>query len=548
MPRGDNRKDIVKRDLVEVNKLDNIECYYDKMESVPLDSIVVKNLTLINSSKLLVEKSDLKITKNNSYGLIGPNGCGKTTLIKCILKRLIKSHEDINIVEVEQTFKSSDETLYNTVLQMNDKLFQTFKKLQILENKEMSDVELEEYNLLQDKLDELDYNTNESRIKIVLKGLGFQNEDFNRTTNSFSGGWQRRISLAKVLYLNPDILLLDEPTNHLDLESVIWLENYLCDLGNTLIVISHSADFIDEVCNKTIFFLNKKLRTFDGNYSYGLEVIEKEKKLWEKNNDKLNKKIKSVKNLTKKIKNDLIKEANLPERILRYLVKYPHYQALEMKGNLIDIDNMSFGYIKNKILLENINLKIKMGERYTLVGRNGAGKSTFLKLLIGELEPQKGYIDKHGSLRIGYYHQHFDELLPENINAIDYLLPKMSDHFNFKGNHERSLREYLGRLKLDGKSQKQNIGTLSGGQKSRISWLSMILEKPHLILLDEPTNHLDIETIESMIESLRDYNGSLMVISHDSTLINRLETELILLEDKCFKTKYNYDDYVKTLL
>ena len=531
-------------------EIDGIECYYDKMSEIPVDNVIVKNLTLINHGKTLIEKSYMNLLKGNRYGLVGPNGCGKTTLLKCLLKNVIPVDKKLNIVEVEQTFETSKENVYNTVLKMNSELYNVMSQSKELEIKEeMTDEELEKYNELSEKLEELDVNSNDSKIRKVLKGLGFSDEDMLKPTNAFSGGWQRRIALAKVLYLNPDVLLLDEPTNHLDLESVIWLGDFLSDYKGIMLVISHSADFVDIVCNRTLFILDRKLKDVKGNYTDGKRLLQKEREKLDKDYEKLEKKIKATKNLTKKLKKEIIEKANLPERVKRYVVKYPKYESLEIKGDLLKMENVSFSY-DEKMIIKNMDFTIKMGERYTLVGRNGVGKTTFLKLILGKERPKDGYVIKHSALRIGYYHQHFDKMLPEDETAIDYLLKFMSDDFDFKGREfgpTRSIREYMGRLKLDGKAQTQKMGTLSGGQKAKIAWLAMIFMKPHLILLDEPTNHLDIPAIESMMESLDEYNGSLLLVSHDPTLVRGLETELLVMENGKFLRKMDYEEYVESM-
>ena len=533
--------------IISFTDSDGIECYYDKMLEIPVDNVIVKNLTLINHGKTLIEKSDMNLLKGNRYGLVGPNGCGKTTILKCLLKRIISVDKKLNIVEVEQTFETSVENVYNTVLKMNSELYNVMSESKELEIKEeMTDKELDKYNELSEKLDELDVSSNDSKIRKVLKGLGFSDEDILKPTNAFSGGWQRRIALAKVLYLNPDVLLLDEPTNHLDLESVIWLGEFLSDYKGIMMVISHSADFVDIVCNRTLFILDNMLKDVKGNYTNGKRLLQKEREKLDKDYVKLEKKIRSTKNLTKKLKQEMIEKANLPERVKRYVVRYPKYESLEIKGDLLKMENVSFNY-DEKMIIKNMDFTIKMGERYTLVGRNGVGKTTFLKLILGKERPKDGYVIKHGALRIGYYHQHFDKMLPEDETAIDYLLKYMSDDFDFKGEPIRSIREYMGRLKLDGRAQTQKMGTLSGGQKAKIAWLVMIFMKPHLILLDEPTNHLDIPAIESMMESLDEYNGSLLLVSHDPTLVRGLETELLVMDDGKFMRRMDYDEYVESM-
>lgn len=527
-----------------------IEIHCDKNNILPSDAIIANNLTLKMGGKTLLDKSDLKITFNNKYGLLGANGSGKSTLLKCIQDRLIPSDKNIKIIEVEQTFISSEKSIYQTLLETNKELFKLKKIYDELENKELEENEVELYYQTCERLDELNFDSNDSLIRKILNGLGFSEEQIMKSTDSFSGGWQRRIALAKVLYLDSDIILLDEPTNHLDLEAVLWLSNFLPTINKTLIIVSHSLEFLNRVCNNTIFIHQNKIKQFRGNYDDGKKQLKLEKDKIKKDYESLERKLKEMsrKNKTKKEKEEYKKSLNLPPRVSEYKVKYPNYQSLEIKGNLVEIENMKFSYNEKK-LLENINLKIPMGKRYTIVGKNGSGKSTLLKLISQELKPNNGEININPIVRLGYYHQHFDTLLPEDETPVSYLLNYMSDEMNIAGEFTRSIRKMLGQIKLEGKAHLQEIKTLSGGQKARVAWLAMILKKPHLIILDEPTNHMDLEGIEGMIKSLKNYNGTIISVTHDPTLITKLNSELLVVENNTLNVwKGDYEDYFEYIL
>ena len=561
MPKNKNKKKDKKSTNDKVDKKDNqinnklidglnIAVSIEETHNLPSDSIIGNNISIQIGNKKILDNTEIKITPNNRYGLLGPNGSGKSTLLKCLYHNLIPSHKNLKIIEVEQTFISSEKSVYQTVLEQNKELFKLKTELDELENKEdLTDNEMDLYNNILEKLDEMDFSKNDSEIKKILYGLGFDNNQIELSTNSFSGGWQRRIALAKVLYLKSDIILLDEPTNHLDLEAVIWLSNYLSDYSKILIIVSHSSDFLDNVCNNTIFLINNKIRQYKGNYYRAKKQLLKDEEKLNKEYIALDKKLKdmSKKHKSKQEKEEYKKSLNLREKMPKYEVLYPKYQSLELKGDLIKMENMSFSYT-DKPLLENINITIPMGKRYTLVGKNGAGKSTFLKILNKELKPDNEPL-YHSVLRIGIYNQHFDTLLPDDETPISYLLPLMSDSMSFGNDHLLSLRRYLGMIKLEGKAHNQTIGTLSGGQKARVAWLAMILKKPHLILLDEPTNHMDLEGIEGMIKSLELFNGSLIIITHDPTLITKLDTQLLVLENNNIKEwKGDYEDYYDKII
>lgn len=554
------RKNITKKEKEINNKTTNVSaiidgldimCSVDENRQLPNNYIIANKINIQIGNKIILQNAELKLTKGNKYGLIGANGSGKSTIINCIYHNLIPSHKDINIIQVEQTFTPSNKSVYDTLLETNKELYELKLKINYYESKEddMDDKEIKDYTNLIEKMTELNFSSNDSEIRKILHGFGFSIKEMESPTSSFSGGWQRRISLAKVLYLNSDIILLDEPTNHLDLEAVIWLSNYLSNLNKILVIISHSTDFLEKVCNETIFLCNKELRQYHGNYSKAKKILIKDEETLNKKYKDLEKKLleMSKKHKTKKEKQEFIKIQNLPEKILRYNVIYPKYKSNELKGNLIKLENIKFSYT-NKILLENINLELKMGDRYTLVGRNGSGKSTLLKILNNDLQVDENII-YHPSIRIGIYNQHFDTILPSEETPLSYLLPLMTNDMTLQGDHTSSIRKYLGMIKLDGKAHLQKIGTLSGGQKSRVAWLSMILKRPHLILLDEPTNHMDLEGIEGMIETLKLFNGCLIIVTHDPTLITQLETELLVLKNNTVSFwEKSYDDYYDKVL
>lgn len=545
-----NKKKKKEEPKVEENNkkvFDELQVEFEPKSTPAIDNIVINNLSLHVSKKTLLKNTSLKLTNESRYGLIGHNGSGKSSLIKAISHKLLPIHPELKITSIDQTFIASDDSVFLTVLKMNQDLYQlkiTIDKT--YENPNSS----EDLNELENQWLDLDGDNQEMIIHKILSGLGFNHNMIDMPTNSFSGGWQRRIELAKMLYLKPDILLLDEPTNHLDLEGVLWLMNYLDDYPKIILVTSHSVDFLNSVCNQTIFLENLELRQYKGNYYSAKYLRDKDEDKLKKEHEKLKKKLDemSKKSKTKKEKTEVIKKTNLPPIVPRYLIKFPNYKASEIKSTLVSLNNVSFSYDKENNIFENINLEINQSCRYTLVGRNGAGKSTLLKLISKKLEPSDGYIISHGGLRIGYYHQHFDTLLPHDETAVSYLEKLLPLEMDFQKNPVRSIRQLLGQIKLDGSSHNKKIEFLSGGEKARVSWLAMIFQQPHLILLDEPTNHLDLDTVEAMIENLKEFNGGIITVTHDPSLITELNSELIIVKDNQIEFfKGNLDDYYQLL-
>jgi len=495
-------------------------------------------INLQNGGKELLKDTTVTITNGRKYGIIGKNGTGKTTLLNFICLR--KNPELLKIKDiymVNQEMPSSDKTIYDVVMESNIEINELIKIKNDLEtqlnNDEIDDDVYEELNDklidIDKKLYELDYDKQESIIKKILHGLGMN--DFTSKVNQYSGGWRMRIALACALYRKPSLLLLDEPTNHLELEANIWLINYLKDYKNTIIVISHDIEFLDEVCTNIIHLENLKLNYYNGNYSkytrqYNLEIKEKTKTL-----DKIEKTITQMKKSGKKKLeiDEYIKKNPLP--VLPYdkkiIIDFGSINDNENEKNLIILDNINFSYNNNKIL-DNITLGVNCKTRIALVGKNGSGKSTLLKVLNQKLIPESGDIYKDDHIRISYFDQHTFEYLPEDITPIQYLQEK------FPRIDENIIRSYLGKIGLEGKLHKILISNLSGGQKVRISLVELQLYNPHVILLDEPTNHLDLQTIEALKESINNFNGAVILISHNIDLIEDTECQVYeMFEKKC---------------
>jgi ATP-binding cassette subfamily F protein 1 len=370
-------------------------------------------------------------------------------------------------------------------------------------------------------------------IATILSGLGFTESDLAKPSNLFSGGWQMRISLARSLYLEPDLLLLDEPTNHLDLEAIIWLGNYLNEWTHTVIVVSHNIGFLNEICD---YILNiedsKQLIQYKGNY-YGFkkawESKQKESaKEWEKYEKKLKdfrKKATEKSKIEEFISKNEVKRPDKPYNV-SILFSQPNY----IRSNLVNLTNVSFGYSTDKPILSDINVGLDMKSKIVLVGPNGSGKSTLIKMMTGDIKPTSGEVSVNTQAQIGYYNQHFENQLPLDKTPIQYLQTIIPTDFVKDGMIEQSVRSYLGQVKLEANAHNKMIGELSGGQKARVAIIKLIFLQPHILILDEPTNHLDIETVESLIDALVDFEGGILVITHEPELIEKLNGIIWMME------------------
>ncbi len=545
-----------------------INITYDKF-TYTAETIGINSFDLSVPGKELFKNSKLSMSPGNIYGLTGKNGSGKSCLLKKLLElknesKVKASSIKINTLYVEQEIELDDRLPIDYVLDSNFKQRKYEKELdeinQIMESEYVDTIEQDEYDRLCEKADELTHklgmwNLGKEKAKVarILNGLGFTIQDLEKPSNLFSGGWQMRLSLARALYLEPDLLLLDEPTNHLDLEAIIWLSDYLSEWKYTVIVVSHNIGFLNDVCTHIINIEDKKLVQYKGNYSLFKSAFQnKQTELissWEKYEKKL-KELKA-KHKEKSVVEEFISKNYVKRPEKTYEVEINFFDQPKIKSNLISLDDVSFGYDDSSMVLSNINLGIDMDSRIVLVGPNGSGKSTLIKLMVGEIKPTSGDVYVNSQCRIGYYNQHFENQLPLDKTPIDYLKSIISSDFVNGGQIEQSVRSYLGDVKLEPSAHTKKISELSGGQKARVAIVKLIFLQPHCLILDEPTNHLDIETVEAIIESLVNFNGGILVITHEPELIDRLDAQVLMMDPKTKKinkTIYCYDDYCKHIL
>lgn len=519
---------------------------------------------------VLFENIDLRVEKGDKIGFVGVNGSGKTTLFKIIADKM--SCENGNVTYPSGTtigyleqhpLITSDETIMDTLLHVFDELILLEDKLRKQEEK-ITDLSPEnenydkEMNLYGDMLDRFESEGGyrfRSDIKGVLRGLGFTTDEFDKKVNECSGGQRTRIAIARILLEKPDIMLLDEPTNHLDLKVVRWLENHLNNYSGTILVISHDRYFLDNVCTKIAELENGGLLSFDGNYSEYYEkkqalneMIEKQYNLQQKEIKRLQEIIDTFKSYNRE---KSLKQARSREKQLNKikLVTSPfRNQSIKMSfeidresGNdvlFVEDVSKSFG---NRKLFERFSMHVVKGDRIAIIGDNGCGKSTLLKIIKGIVHPDEGEVRYGSRVSVGYYDQSIGTLNPNKD-----ILTEIYD--DFPDLELTYIRKIAGIFLFRGDDVFKTIDSLSGGEKARVMLIKLMLNHDNLLLLDEPTNHLDMASKEILENALENYEGTLIVVSHDRYFINRIADHVYAMENGVIK-KYigNYDDYIEKI-
>jgi len=578
-PQLDGFGNVIKDDAPATSgdKLDEVKRLADQMDkhgisdrvttgvlaSTPASKDVkITSTSLVFHGRVLITDSTLELSFGRRYGLLGENGCGKSTLLKAIAAREFPIPEHIDIYLLNQGAPPSELGALEWVVKEAENELERLDKLaeKLLEEDGPESPLLAD---LYDHMDKMDPSTFSTRASLILTGLGFNKKTIHKKTKDMSGGWRMRVALAKALFVKPSLLLLDDPTAHLDLEACVWLEEYLKKWDRTLVLVSHSMDFLNGVCSNMLDMRAKLLQCYGGNYdSYHKTRAENDTNQM-KAYTKQQEEITHIKKFIASAGTyaNLVRQAKSRQKILDKMEADGFIQPVaadkvftfrfadveKLPPPVLSFDNVTFSYSGERAddLYRNLELGFDMDSRTALVGPNGVGKSTLLRLMTGKLSPTGGTVTRHTHLKLGLYSQHSAEQLDLTKSALDFV----RDKYSSKSQDYQYWRQQLGRYGLSGESQTALMGTLSEGQKSRIVFALLAIDGPNMLLLDEPTNGLDIPTIDSLADAINAFSGGVVVVSHDFRLLDKIAKQILVCENQTIQvwdgTIGDYKNYLR---
>ncbi len=534
------------------------------------------SLTNINKQygrQLVFVDASFQLNPGEKVGLVGPNGAGKTTLFRMVIGEESPDEGDVSVpkkvtigyfrqdVEEMQGRSVLDEAIAGSgrAGELHHELEALQRAMEDPEQLDNMDKILERFGEVQEEYEHLGGYTLEAQAREVLAGLGFADEQVEGDVGALSGGWKMRVALARVLLGRPDVLLMDEPTNHLDLESIIWLEQFLRGYEGSLLMTSHDREFMNRLVTKIAEIDGGEIISYTGNYDF----YERERTIREANQQAAFARQQSMlakeQRFIERFKTHAAKAAQVQSRIKaldkiekielpkkRQIVKFDFRVPARSGDQVAVIEDLHKSY-GSRVIYQGFSLTVRRGERWAVMGRNGAGKSTLLKMIAGATQPDKGEVRLGASLTMGYFAQQSLDVLNPDLTVIDQL---QSD---FPQDGIGSLRSLAGAFQFSGDDVDKKIRSLSGGEKSRLAMARMLYNPPNLLVLDEPTNHLDLATKEMLVEKLKDFEGTMIFVSHDRMFLRGLGSRVLELGGETGKERLpriypgSYDEYVQAL-
>ncbi|MGG5289292.1 ABC-F family ATPase [Pseudomonas shirazensis] len=522
--------------------------------------ISTANITMQFGAKPLFENVSVKFNNGNRYGLIGANGCGKSTFMKILGGDLESSGGQVMLEPNtrlgklrQDQFAYEDFTVIDTVIMGHEQLFKVkAERDRIYSLPEMSEEDGMAVAELETEFAEMDGYTADSRAGELLLGLGIPLEQHNGPMSEVAPGWKLRVLLAQALFSDPDVLLLDEPTNHLDINTIRWLETILTARNSTMIIISHDRHFLNSVCTHMADLDYGELRLFPGNYDeYMTAATQSREQLLSDNAKKKAQiaelqtfvsrfsanasKAKQATSRAKQIDKIQLAEVKPSSRVSPF-IRFEQNKKLHRQA--VTIDKMAKAF-DNKVLFKDFSFTVEAGERVAIIGPNGIGKTTLLRTLVGELQPDAGAVKWTDSAEVGYYAQDHAHDFEDDVSLFDWMGQWTQG--------EQMIRGTLGRMLFSNDEILKSVKVISGGEQGRMLFGKLILQKPNVLVMDEPTNHLDMESIEALNLALENYPGTLLFVSHDREFVSSLATRILeLTPEGVVDFSGTYDDYLRS--
>ncbi len=518
-------------------------------------------------SQVILDSVSFAVAPGEKVALVGRNGCGKTTLLRIICSE--EPYDGGNIVfgpscrlgylgqegqlVPTNTLYEEMQAVFSDVSSLEENLRQLEEQMGHCSEQDLPSL-LSRYGRLQDRYEHSQPELIDARIATILTGMGFRTSDFNRLCHEFSGGWQMRGAMARMLLRDPDLLLLDEPTNHLDLQTVEWLEDYLVKTSATVLLVSHDRYFLDKLVKRILELRYGKISTYAGNYTYYLQEREVRRAQQQAAYDNQQKQLAQDMRFVERFRYKSTLATRVQSRLKmiekRQMIDAPDRDQRAIKASfaetvasgeeVLNIHRISKSY-GDRVVLRDFNLKVLRGERVALVGANGVGKSTLLRLLANIENPDSGSVRAGYKIAPVYYAQHQAETLDDEKTVLEEaaeVAPKSAD--------QTRIRTILGCMLFEGEDVLKKVGVLSGGERSRVALSRCILTPSNLLLLDEPTNHLDITAREALLDALQNYEGTIILVTHDRHFMNSIATCIVEIRDQqAFRYIGNYDDYMR---
>lgn len=535
--------------------------------------LVAANITMQFGVKPLFENVNVKFGEGYRYGLIGANGAGKSTFMKILCGALESSagnvskekHERLAYLKQDQ-FAYEDMRVLDVVLMGHEEMWAAMQERDaIYANPEATEDDYMKAAELEGVFAEYDGYTAEARAGELLLGVGIPTEQHNGPMSEVAPGWKLRVLLCQALFANPDILLLDEPTNNLDIDTIRWLEDVLNGRDSTMVIISHDRHFLNQVCTHMADLDYGKITIYPGNYDDFMEAATQARERQQAANARAKDKIAELQTFVRRFSANASKAKQAtsrlklidklkPEDVKPSSRQYPWIRFdVDEKDKLhrqaVEVENLTFGYEGgDRKLFNNFTFTVNAGDRIAIIGENGVGKTTLLKLLMGELAPQFGTLKWAEKAKRGYYAQDHSDLFKSDISLTDWIAEDARDSAGEGGDVETLIRGTLGRLLFSGDEVKKPVKVISGGEQGRMLFGKLMLAKPNVLIMDEPTNHLDMESIESLNTALDLFKGTLVFVSHDREFVSTLATRIIeiKMDGRVIDYLGNYEEYLSS--